>query len=118
MPILCRVVYPASLDGLHGPFRLGKFSWIVNVLSLIFITVMSIFFILPTAHPVTALNMNYAIVAIGGLVVLVSIQWFAWGRGVYAGIVHTFVDTEEIRLPNPRTESYDVDGEYKVKGGQ
>jgi len=26
MPILCRVFWPNSLDGLRGPFHLGRFS--------------------------------------------------------------------------------------------
>ncbi|KAK8869444.1 hypothetical protein IAR55_000008 [Kwoniella newhampshirensis] len=92
MPIMCRVLYPSGLDGYHGPFRLGKFSWAINVASLVFIVVMSIFFVLPTSHPTTALNMNYAIVAIGGLIVLVSLQWIFWGRKVYDGVIHTFVE--------------------------
>jgi amino acid transporter len=94
MPCFCRVIYPSGLDGLHGPFRLGKFSWITNVLSLAFIVLMSIFFIIPTVHPISALNMNYAVVAIGGLVVLVTVQWFVSGRKHYHGVIHTFVPTE------------------------
>lgn len=95
MPILCRTLWPNSLDGQHGPFRLGRFSWAINVLSLIFIVVMSVFFVLPTSMPVTALNMNYAVVAIGGLILLVSLQWLVWGRKVYHGIVHTYVPGSE-----------------------
>ena len=109
MPILCRVFWPSGLDGYHGPFRLGRFSWAINVASLIFIVVMSVFFILPTvssslslfrvpltipqAHPVTAVNMNYAVVAIGGLILLVSVQYVLKGRHVYQGIVHTYTDS-------------------------
>lgn len=94
MPILCRTIWSNSLDGQRGPFHLGRFSWIINLFSLLFIVVMSIFFVLPTSYPVTSLNMNYAVVAIGGLIVLVTVQWFAWGRKVYHGIVHTFNETE------------------------
>ena len=36
--------------------------------------------------------MNYAVVAIGGLVILVSFQYLLWGRKVYNGVVHTFVE--------------------------
>ena len=90
MPILCRVFWPDSLDGLRGPFRLGRFSWSINVASLIFIVVMSVLFVLPTAHPVTDLNMNYAIVAIGGLILLSTLQYVLWGRKHYNGIVQTY----------------------------
>ena len=51
MPIMCRVFWPNGLDGFKGPFHLGKFSWPINVASLAFIGVMSIFFILPTVSP-------------------------------------------------------------------
>lgn len=90
MPILCRVFWPNSLDGLRGPFRLGRFSWGINVASLLFIIVMSVLFVLPTAHPTTSLNMNYAIVAIGGLIVLTTLQYVFWGRKHYNGIVQTY----------------------------
>ncbi len=51
---------------------------------------MSVLFVLPTAHPVTSLNMNYAIVAIGGLIVLTTLQYVLWGGRHYNGIIHTF----------------------------
>jgi hypothetical protein len=95
MPILCRVLWPHALQNENAPFRLGRFSWGVNVASLAFISVMSVLFVMPTTRPVTALNMNYAVVAIGGLIVLVSVQWVVWGRRVYKGVVHTFVEREE-----------------------
>jgi hypothetical protein len=90
MPILCRVLWPSELDCSNAPFHLGRFSWAVNVASLVFIALMSVLFILPTARPVTALNMNYAVVAIGGLIVLVTVQYVLWGRKVYNGVVHTY----------------------------
>lgn len=104
MPILARVFDPRGLDGSHGPFRLGKFSWPINVASLVFVVLMSTLFVLPTARPVTQLNMNYAIVGIGGLIVLVSIQWLAWGRRVYHGIVHTYIEPEMVNLPEPSSD--------------
>ena len=44
-----------------------------------------VLFILPTATPVTALNMNYAIVAVGGVVLVVSVAWVIWGRFHFFG---------------------------------
>ena len=44
-----------------------------------------ILFLFPTAHPVNAENMNYAVVAIGSLLVLVGTAWFAWGKDQYTG---------------------------------
>jgi hypothetical protein len=51
-----------------------------------------VLFVLPTASPVNALNMNYAIVAVGGLLVIVTINWFWWGRYSFKGPVKTVTD--------------------------
>lgn len=50
---------------------------------------MSIFFILPTSSPVTTLNMNYAIVAVGGVLVLITVMYFLQGRHYYKGPITT-----------------------------
>lgn len=51
-------------------------------------------FILPTTTPVTQLNMNYAIVAIGGVMIIVCLVWFTWGRFRFEGPVPTMLDYE------------------------
>jgi hypothetical protein len=48
-------------------------------------------FILPTAYPVNVLNMNYAIVAVGGLLVVITVNWFWWGRYSFKGLVKTAI---------------------------
>ena len=48
-----------------------------------------VLFILPTARPVNSQNMNYAIVAIGGLLVIVFASWAFWGRTAFTGPVKT-----------------------------
>ena len=40
--------------------------------------------------------MNYAVVAVGGLVLLVICGWFAWGRGVFGGSITTLDVVEEL----------------------
>jgi len=45
--------------------------------------------VLPTARPVSAQNMNYAVVAIGGVLLLVGVMWLAWGRRTFRGAVAT-----------------------------
>ncbi|KZO92803.1 amino acid transporter [Calocera viscosa TUFC12733] len=74
VPIFCRVVWPNALDE-RGPFTLGRYSWTLNLLSLLFCIFTCVLFILPTSTPVTSLNMNYAIVAIGVIFMLVTIQY-------------------------------------------
>ncbi|KAJ8597640.1 amino acid transporter [Rhizopogon salebrosus TDB-379] len=88
-PIIIRVFWNDSLQD-FGPFRLGKWSWPVNVASFLFCFFICVLFVLPTASPVNVLNMNYAIVAVGGLLVVVTINWFWWGRYSFKGPVKTF----------------------------
>lgn len=97
--------------GHRGPFHLGRYSRIINTFSLLasttitrlafpflyefsflkFSVFVSVLFVLPTSRPVTVLNMNYAIVAIGGLLVLVFSAWVLYGRGRFKGSVQTVV---------------------------
>lgn len=88
-PILIRTLWPTSSLPARGPFSLGKWSWPVNLASSLFTVFICVLFILPTATPVTQFNMNYAIVAIGGVVLIVSIAWMLWGRSHFTGPVRT-----------------------------
>ncbi|KAF8487943.1 amino acid transporter [Gautieria morchelliformis] len=88
MPIMVRVIWPDSLRQ-RGPFHLGKCSRAVNIASLLFATFISVLFILPTERPVTALNMNYAIVTIGGMLLFTLLAWALYGRHHFRGPVKT-----------------------------
>jgi amino acid transporter len=88
-PIIIRVFWPDCIED-FGPFRLGKWSWLVNFASFLFCVFICILFVLPTAYPVNVLNMNYAIVAVGGLLVIITINWFWWGKHSFKGPVKTF----------------------------
>ncbi|KAL6304632.1 amino acid transporter [Sparassis latifolia] len=92
-PILIRVFWPSSLP-IRGPFDLGAWSWPINLASLLFSVFICVLFILPTARPVNSLNMNYAIVAIGGVIIIVGFCWTLWGRFHFTGPVSTFSDDE------------------------
>ncbi|KAG1742967.1 amino acid transporter [Suillus occidentalis] len=87
-PIIIRVFWPGSIQD-FGPFRLGRWSWPINFASFLFTIFVCVLFILPTAYPVDVLNMNYAIVAVGGLLVVITINWFWWGRHSFKGLVKT-----------------------------
>lgn len=52
----------------RGPFHLGPFSDIINLISLCWILLTSVLFVCPTEYPVTPDNMNYAIVVFTGVI--------------------------------------------------
>jgi hypothetical protein len=64
-----------------------------------------VLFILPTAHPVNQLNMNYAIVAVGGVMLLVVLMWLFWGRSRFSGPVFTRV---QLDAPGEKLEKEEV----------
>ncbi|KAI0767748.1 amino acid transporter [Fomes fomentarius] len=88
-PIIIRVFWPSTSLPERGPFSLGRWSWSVNLASFLFTVFICVLFILPTAHPTTALNMNYSIVAIGAVFVIVGACWTFWGRFRFHGPVKT-----------------------------
>ena len=86
---------------------MGRYSWYINLASALvsnlgvrrplsadqqqFTVFICVLFVLPTAYPVDALNMNYAVVAIGGVILIVSLCWLAWGHRHFRGPVSTIV---------------------------
>ncbi|GJE93136.1 amino acid transporter [Phanerochaete sordida] len=91
-PILIRTLWPATSLPARGPFSLGRWSWPINFASTLFTVFICVLFILPTATPVTELNMNYAIVAIGGVILIACIAWATWGRSHFFGPVRTIAE--------------------------
>ncbi|EME42091.1 hypothetical protein DOTSEDRAFT_134384 [Dothistroma septosporum NZE10] len=67
------------------PYGLGR---IANIIAILWVLAISVVLFFPPARPVTATNMNYAIV-VAGIVALVSVGWY-WlpkygARGKYTG---------------------------------
>jgi len=72
-------------DFVRGPFHLGKFSYPVATIAVLWICLISIVFILPQANPVDSQTLNYAIVAVG-IVVLYSVTfWLVSARKWFKG---------------------------------
>jgi len=58
----------------RGPFHLGAFSYPIAVTAVLWIAFIAIIFILPQVNPVDSQTLNYAIVAVG--IVIVYSVWF------------------------------------------
>ena len=52
-----------------GPWQLGRWSRPVGWIAVIWIAFIAILFVLPQAAPITPLNFNYAIIAVGVVLV-------------------------------------------------
>jgi len=82
IPIACKLLFGRFQP---GPWHLGRFGTLVNAWACIWTAFVSVIFVLPTVNPVTADNMNYAVVYLAGILVLSMLWWWARGRRYYTG---------------------------------
>ncbi|CAF1289408.1 unnamed protein product [Adineta ricciae] len=90
LPIGCKLFYPNIF--LSGPFHLRKVSTLINMVAVLWVSVIVILFLLPPVHPVTAVTMNYASVGVGsvlifaGLAYVLSARYWFYGPATNANI--------------------------------
>ena len=69
----------------NAPFHLGKFGYIINIITILWIFLAIVLFTMPTKIPVTASEMNYASVLFV-FFAIVSVIWYVlWGRKHFKG---------------------------------
>jgi amino acid transporter len=69
----------------YGPWRLKGFGVIANTISVVYLCFTCIFMLFPSYQPVTAMNMNYASLIFGAVLIFSLIYWAWKGRKVYKG---------------------------------
>jgi amino acid transporter len=72
---------------LPGPFHLGRWGWLINTSSILYIVFSDIVFCFPFVQPVSVANMNYVSVIIGGFTAFVTLWWLFRARSNYEGPV-------------------------------
>ncbi|GAB7337319.1 hypothetical protein MBLNU457_g2676t1 [Dothideomycetes sp. NU457] len=82
IPILCKLLGGRFQP---GPWHMGKFSTAVNIWACAWTAFVSVIFLFPTAYPVTADNMNYAVVILAAILLFSGIWWAISGRRFYVG---------------------------------
>ena len=71
-----------------GPYTLGRYGLLVNVIAILWGTFAVIFEVFPTEMPVTAANMNYASLMFGSTVIFSLATWFLYGGKTFQGPVN------------------------------
>ncbi|PQE33962.1 amino acid permease protein [Rutstroemia sp. NJR-2017a WRK4] len=72
----------------YGSFRLGdRLGWLVNAVAIAWLVLAIVFCTFPSVQPVTAQNMNYSVIVMGGWLFFGAIFFFAFGRKEYNGPV-------------------------------
>jgi hypothetical protein len=76
-------------DFQQGDWNLGKWSALVGWTAIVWVGVICVLFVLPTAGPITAVNFNYTIVAVAVVLggawlwwILGARRWFTGPKGI------------------------------------
>jgi hypothetical protein len=72
----------------RGPFHLGKFSYPIATIAVLWIAFISIVFCLPELNPVNSKTLNYAPVAVGIVLFYALGFWAVSARKWFAGPVN------------------------------
>jgi len=81
-PVFLRRRNPDFQD---GPWTLGRWSAPVGWIAIVWVVIICVLFILPTASPITASNFNYTILAVAVVLAFAAIWWFASARKWFTG---------------------------------
>lgn len=81
-PVLLRRLNP---DFEPGPWNLGRWSPLVGWIAIVWVIIICVLFVLPTASPITASTFNYTIVAVAVVLGLATVWWFAGARKWFTG---------------------------------
>lgn len=89
--IFAHLWYSNRVNFVPGPFDLNsilkplKVSKQLNIIAIAWVVFISVVLFCPTSKPVTAENMNYAIVVAGFVALFSMVWWFAGARKKYTG---------------------------------
>jgi amino acid transporter len=62
------------------PFKLGKYGYLCNIVSVVFVGVTTVFFCFPAMVPVDSNTMNYVSAVLGIFLVLLIAYWLIYGK--------------------------------------
>jgi hypothetical protein len=64
---------------------LGRFSVAIHWIAGVWLMATSLIFFFPTESPITAQNMNYAVVVVGVVAIVGVVYWWYWARFFFRG---------------------------------
>jgi amino acid permease (GABA permease) len=91
-------------DFTPGPWNLGKWSPLVGWVAIVWVIIICILFVLPTASPITATTFNYTIFAVVVVVGAATIWWFASARKWFTGPKQNLIEKAAHGEPTLPTE--------------
>jgi amino acid permease (GABA permease) len=82
-PTFLRLRQGASYQ--RGPWHLGRWSYLVGIIAVIWVVFITILFMLPTANPITVGNFNYTVVAVVAVIGFAGIYWLVSAKNWFTG---------------------------------
>ncbi|KAK4684117.1 choline transport protein, partial [Tremellales sp. Uapishka_1] len=92
-PVLCSLLRGRKMVK-DAPYHLGRFGFVINIITVVWISFSIILFCMPTAIPVTPQSMNYASVVFAGFSTIAGLWYVVAARKYYTGPVLSSVRTE------------------------
>jgi amino acid permease (GABA permease) len=88
-----------------GPWNLGRWSAPVGWIAIVWVGIICVLFILPTASPITATNFNYTIVAVAVVLGGAWLWWMLSARRWFTGPRHNVEDPAEMAAEEAELEA-------------
>jgi amino acid permease (GABA permease) len=83
LPTFLRLRQGASFR--RGPWHLGRWSYLVGTIAVIWVIFITILFMLPTASPITWTNFNYTVFAVLAVIGFAGIYWLVSAKNWFTG---------------------------------
>jgi amino acid permease (GABA permease) len=83
LPTFLRLRQGASFK--PGPWQLGRWSRPIGIISVIWVVIITILFMLPTVSPITVASFNYTVLAVVAVLGFAGIWWLASARKWFTG---------------------------------
>jgi amino acid permease (GABA permease) len=106
-PVLLRRLNP---DFRPGPWNLGRWSAPIGWAAIVWVVIICVLFVLPTASPITATNFNYTIVAVAVVLGGAGLWWLLGARHWFTGPRHT-IDEPDAGVPASRAAAAETAAE-------
>jgi hypothetical protein len=99
-----------KLPDAQARYSLGKWGILINTCALIYLLPIFVFSFFPTAPNPTPDTMNWSIVLVGGIIILATAYYIAWGRKQYTPPDETAEDIIERYQATMTTSDNEVSG--------
>ena len=107
IPILLRQF---SKDFQPGPWHLGAWSRPIGWIAVIWVVLISILFMLPTANPINAGNFNYKPVVVLGTLIIIGAWWLVSARTWFKGPIIQGSEAELEAIEKSVGETHVIEG--------